>query len=165
MADLNGFDATTIEPQREFEPIPAGKYEAVITDSDMRESKAGSSYLWLQFQIIEEGEFKNRNQWARLNIRHPNEKVRQIAMGELSAICRACGVLTPKDSSELHDIPLVITVKCRKRDDTGEIANEIRGYSPAGEGGEPSPGEMARAAAKPVDDKVAPWKRGTAARR
>lgn len=166
MADLNGFDATTIEPNQGFEPIPAGKYEAVITDSEMRDAKSGNgSYLWLEFQIIEEGEFKNRLLWARLNIRHASEKTRQIALGELSAICRACGVLTPKDSSELHDIPLVITVKCRKRDDTGEITNEIRGYAPTGEdGGSPAaePAKAAKAAA--VDESVPPWKRGQGSR-
>ena len=33
MADLNGFDANQVEPTGDFEPIPAGKYLAVITDS------------------------------------------------------------------------------------------------------------------------------------
>ena len=30
---------------------------------------------------------------------------------------------------ELHDLPLVITVVCKKRKDTDEIVNEIKGYS------------------------------------
>jgi hypothetical protein len=160
MADLDGFDAMTVEPNQAFEAIPAGKYEAVITDSEMKDAKSGNgSYLQLTFQIIEEGEFKNRLLWARLNIRHASEKTRQIALGELSAICRACGVLTPRDSSELHDIPLVITVKCRKRDDTGEIANEVRGFAPVGPTEAPAP---TAPATKPADDNVQPWKRGTA---
>jgi hypothetical protein len=37
--------------------------------------------------------------------------------------------MTPRDSSELHNLPLVITVKCKKRDETGEITNEIKGYA------------------------------------
>jgi hypothetical protein len=53
----------------------------------------------------------------------------QIARAELSAICRAVGVLAPNESIELHDLPLVVHVKCKKREDTGEIANEIKGYA------------------------------------
>jgi hypothetical protein len=42
----------------------------------------------------------------------------------------AVGVLAPNDSVELHNLPLVIHVKCKKRPDTGEIGNEVNGYSP-----------------------------------
>ena len=37
--------------------------------------------------------------------------------------------MQPKDSIELHNLPLQITVKCKKRDDTGDVVNEIRGYA------------------------------------
>ena len=53
----------------------------------------------------------------------------QIAQTELSAICRAVGVLAPNDSVELHNLPLVISVKCKKRDDTGDVTNEVKGYN------------------------------------
>ena len=45
MADLNGFDANQVEPTGDFEPIPAGKYLAVITDSEMKPNKAGTGSL------------------------------------------------------------------------------------------------------------------------
>ncbi len=129
MADLQGFDANQVEPTTDFEPIPAGKYVAVITDSEMKPTKAGTGhYLQLTFQIIE-GPYKNRFLWARLNLDNPNATAVQIARAELSAICRAVGVMAPKDSTELHDLPLVIHVRCKKRNDTGDITNEIKGYS------------------------------------
>ena len=53
----------------------------------------------------------------------------QIARAELSAICRATGVMQPKDSIELHNLPLLLTVKCKKREDTGDITNEVKGYA------------------------------------
>ena len=53
----------------------------------------------------------------------------QIARADLSAICRAVGVLAPKDSVDLHNLPLVIHVRCKKRTDTGEIVNEVKGYA------------------------------------
>jgi len=129
MADLRGFDPNQVEPSGDFEPIPAGKYVAVITESEMKPTKAGTGhYLQLTFQIIE-GEYKNRLLWARLNLDNPNATAVQIARSELSGICRAVDVMAPSDSTELHDLPLVIRVRCKKRADTDEVVNEIRGYS------------------------------------
>lgn len=129
MADLNGFNANQVEPTTEFEAIPAGKYLAMITESEMKPTKSGSgSYLQLTFQILE-GDYKGRFVWARLNLNNANSTAVQIARSELSAICRAVGVMTPSDSVELHNLPLAITVKCKKRDDTGDVSNEIKGYA------------------------------------
>lgn len=128
MANLQGFNANEVDPATDFDPIPAGKYLAVITESEVKPNKAGTgSYLQFTIQVID-GEYKGRFLWARLNLDNPNETAVKIARGELSAICRAVGVMTPKDSVELHDLPLVIKVKCKKRADTGEIQNEISGY-------------------------------------
>ena len=129
MANLTGFNAQEVEPVGDFEAIPAGKYLAVINGSEMKPTKAGTGqYLELTFQIID-GPYKNRLLWSRLNLVNPNEVAMKIAQGELSAICRAVNVLQPKDSLDLHDLPLTIVVKCKKREDNGEVVNEIRGYS------------------------------------
>jgi hypothetical protein len=153
MADLNGFDANQVEPASDLEPVPAGKYVAVITDSEMRPNKAGTgSYLQLSFQIIE-GPHKGRCLWARLNLDNPNPTAVQIARAELSAVCRAVGVLAPKDSVELHDLPLLIHVKCRKREDTGELANEIKGFAKRETAPAPAANGPAPAGGPP------PWKR------
>ncbi len=150
MANLNGFDAREVEPQVGFEPIPAGKYLAVITGSELKQTKAGDGqYLELTFQVID-GPYKGRNLWARLNLDNPNETAVKIARAELSAVCRAVGVMTPKDSHELHDLPLVVSVKLKKRDDTGEMTNEIKGY----ERKEAAAGEPQQATSD-----VPPWKR------
>jgi hypothetical protein len=129
MANLNGFNAHNVPPPTDFEPIPAGKYLAVITDSEMKLTKSGSgNYLELTFQVIE-GEYKDRWLWSRLNLDNPSAQAVQIAHGELSALCRAVGVMQPKDSIELHNLPLVVTVKCKKREDNGDVVNEIKGYA------------------------------------
>ncbi len=128
MADLSGFDASQVEPAVGFEPIPAGKYLAVITQSEMKPTKAGTGrYLELTFTIVE-GPYADRQLWARLNLEHPNELAVKIARAELSAICRAVGVLQPRDSVELHNLPLVVKVRCKKRSDTDELTSEIAGY-------------------------------------
>lgn len=128
MSSLN-FDANTVAPSTGFDPVPAGKYPVVITDSEMKPTKSGNGeYLKLTFEVID-GEFRGRKLWAQLNLNNPNATAVEIARAELSAICHAVGVMTPKDSVELHNLPLVITVRCRKNPDTEEISNEIKGYA------------------------------------
>jgi len=152
MADLDGFNAHEVEPTASFEAIPAGKYLAAITDSEMKPTKNGSgSYLQLTFTILE-GEYKGRVVWARLNLVNPNQTAVKIAQSELSAVCRAVGVMTPKDSCELHNIPLLITVKVKKREDTGELANEVKGY-------EPRSAATGKPQQAPANSTTPPWKR------
>lgn len=128
MATLN-FDATTVEPSSGKDPIPAGKYVAAIISSQMKPTKNGAGqYLECEYQILD-GEHKGRKLWSRHNLQHPNAHTVQIARGELSAICRAIGIMTPKDSAELHNLPLTVTVKVKKRDDNGEMTNEIAAWA------------------------------------
>lgn len=152
MANLNGFNASQVEPSRDFEPIPADRYLAVITESEMRPTKSGGGrYLQLTFEILD-GPYKGRRVWSRLNLHNPNPVTEQIARQELSAVCRAVGVMQPGDSVELHNVPLVITVRLRKRDDTGEMTNEVRGYARR----EAAPGSAQPAQA---DNPAPPWRR------
>jgi len=152
MANLQGFNANDVEPASEFEPIPAGRYEAVVVDSEMKPTKSGTgNYLQLTFQVID-GPFSNRLLWARLNLDNPNDQTRKIAQGELSAVCRAVGVLAPNDSVDLHNLPLVIQVRCKKRTDTGEIVNEVKGYLKKET---PPPAALAT----PIAGSTPPWKR------
>lgn len=129
MASLLGFNANDVDPSLEYEPIPAGKYLAMIIESETKPTKSGKgSYLQLTFQVLE-GEYKGRIVWARLNMDNPNATAVQIAKAELSAVCRAVGVMEPQDSADLHNLPLIISVRCKKRPDSDEYNNEIRGYA------------------------------------
>jgi hypothetical protein len=149
MVTLN-FNASEVEPTSDFDPIPANKYLAVITESQNKQTKdKAGEYLELVFQIIE-GDYKNRLVWTRLCLNHSNPTTSKIARGHLAAICKAVGVLTPRDSAELHNLPLIINVKLKKRNDNGELSNEIRGFSKR------ETSTVAPAQAKPS---IAPWKR------
>lgn len=122
------FDATTIETSS-FEAIPTGVYEAVISESKMQENKAGTgSMLVLTFDIVS-GEYTGRKLWEYLNINHPNTQAVEIARQTLAMICKAVNVTRITDSSELHDRPMLITVRATKQQD-GTIRNDIRGFKP-----------------------------------
>lgn len=152
MANLTGFDAREVDPAVGFDPIPAGKYLATITESEFKKTKNSvGQYLQLTFQVLE-GEHKGRLLWARLNLDNPNNTTVKIARAELSAICRAVGVMAPKDSLELHNLPLVIKVGHKKRDDTGELTNVIKGYAK-------KDAAAARAPAVAANNGAPPWKR------
>ncbi len=154
MADLNGFNANEIDPTTPFEPLPADKYLAAITASEMKSTKNGNGkYLELTFTILE-GEYKNRVAWARLNLNNPNPTAVKMAHGELSAICHAVGVLQPRDSVEMHNLPLLITVKLKKREDNGDLTNEIKGYE-----SKQAASNVGQEPQATVTDTTAPWQR------
>jgi len=99
------FNAEEIEPSSSFDPIPAGWYKAIISNSEMKPTRDGyGEYLSLTLQIIE-GQYENRLVFARLNLKNANDKAVDIARKDLAAICRAVGVMSPKSSEELHDKP------------------------------------------------------------
>jgi hypothetical protein len=128
MPNLNGFDANNVEPVPSFDPIPAGQYLAMIVASEEKTSKHGNKFLSLEFEVID-GPYKGRKLWTNLNLSHPNPETVKFARAELSEICKAVGVLKPQDSVQLHNLPMLINVKCANRKDTGELQNRIKGYA------------------------------------
>lgn len=159
MASLNGFDATQVDPVVGFEPVPAGKYVAQIVESDIKPTKVGTGhYLELVLELLDT-QYKGRKVWARLNLDNPSAQAVTIGRGELSAICHAVGVMQPRDSCELHHLPLCIKVTCRKREDTGEITNEVKGFEKkeaAFGSGAPTPPRQAPVAAPTAPASAAP---------
>lgn len=150
MPSLNGFNANDVDPNVGFEPVPAGKYLAVIVDSRTKQTKNGAGeYLQLEFEIVD-GPYKGRKVWERLTLRHPNETTVKIAKANLSAICRAVGVMKPNDSVELHGIPLTVVVGLKKREDNGEMTNVVKAFERR---------ETASVRPSAVSGSAPPWKR------
>lgn len=128
MTALN-FDANEVAPVKPNEPVPTGKYLAKITESEMKITKKGNGrYLQLTFEISD-GEYAGRLIWARLNLENPNPQVVAIGRAELSAICRAVGVMQPSDTTELHELPMEISVRTKKRRESDELVCEIKRYA------------------------------------
>ena len=131
MADLSAlsFDAEKIAPQTSFEPVPIGDYVVIITESDLKPTKNGDGeYLQLVYEIMD-GEYKGRKIWDRLNLINKNVTATEIAQRALSGICHAVGILHPKDSAELHNIPFSVKVGIRPAQGDYSESNVVRGYS------------------------------------
>ena len=149
--DLNGFDANNVEPNAPREPVPAGWYKAVITSSEEKPTKAQTgSYLQMGIEIIE-GDHAGRKVTERLNLNNPNSTAVEIAQRTLSSICRATGVMTPRQSDDLHDKPMMVKVKVKPGDASYGPSNEVDDYAPVEKGA--TPAASSGGAATP------PWKR------
>ncbi len=154
MASFGGeqFDAEKVDPQKALDPVPAGEYAVVITDSEEKaNSKNTGTYLQLNLEIIE-GEYKGRKLWERLNLNNPSDEAVGIARSTLSSICRAVGVMKPNDSTDLHNLPMKVKVGMEKRKDTGELTNKIKGYIPR---------DATASSPKTGTPATPPWKRKT----
>jgi hypothetical protein len=149
--DLNGFDANNVEPNAPREPVPAGWYKAVITSSEEKPTKAQTgSYLQMGIEIIE-GDHAGRKVIERLNLNNPNSTAVEIAQRTLSSICRATGVMTPRQSDDLHDKPMMVKVKVKPGDASYGPSNEVDDYAPVEKG--------AAHAASSGGAATPPWKR------
>lgn len=122
------FDAEQVAPGGSFDPLPNGKYVAAIVESEWQKTKAGTGHMLRLTLEVLEGEYKGRKFWDNLNLDNPNAQAVEIAQRTLSAICHACGVLRVKDSSELHNIPMLVKVKVTQ-DGEYEPRNEVKGYA------------------------------------
>lgn len=137
MAQLN-FDSTGIEPTQPFTPLPPGRYDVEIEDSEIKTTKRGDGeYLQLTFTVLA-GDYVGRKVWGRMNIKNPSKAAEDIARRELAAVCQAVGLVRVRDSSELHNRPLQIDVGIEKNKETGDETNRIKGYVAAEGAARPS---------------------------
>lgn len=114
------------EESRTFEPLPDGQYEVIISRSEMRDTKAGDGeMLVLTFEVIE-GDYEGRLLWENINLVNKSDVAERIGRSKLASICKAVNVMAPEESEDLHDKPLVITVRRDKKDPT---RNVIKGYA------------------------------------
>lgn len=159
MADMNdlGFDASKVDPNQGFDLMPAGEYDAVIVNSEVKPTTNGEGkYLKLELQILS-GQFQNRKLWDNLNLWNKSEEAVKIAKGSLSSICRAVGVMTPKDSTELHNKPLRVSVKIKKDAQYGD-KNTISSYKSRATATAPAGvPAMAGATGQPSTTNANPW--------
>ena len=111
-------------------PLPVGRYAAVIAATTWHDIASGRGrYLEIEYKVTEPGH-EGRRVWERLVLEHTSWRAVTIARTRLNTIGRAIGVRCPNESTDLLGRRLMLGVGVRKRDDTGELANEVTGYAP-----------------------------------
>jgi hypothetical protein len=131
MANLgNTYDASQGDAMDDRSVIPPGKYALLIAASDIKETKNGAG-KYIEFELAGfNGDMDGRKHWVRLNLWNQNAQAVEIAQKEFTSICRAVGKLQVSDTTELHGIPMYVTIGVKKRKDTGEEENVIKKYEP-----------------------------------
>ena len=122
------FDASDIETSSSFDPMPAGNYNVIITESEVKDTKNGTGqYISLKMCVFD-GDFENRIIFSNINFKNASETAQKIGKQQLASLCKAVGVLTPKDSSDLHDLPLVVKVSIRQAQNGYDAQNEVKAF-------------------------------------
>ena len=128
MADLTDLNFNADEHDEvSFGVIPKGWCAAIISGITKVESKnkPGNHYLNVEYSVQTEG-FKGRKIWQIVNLWNKNSTAVEIAQRDFAGICRAVGIMCPKETSELLNIPLGI--KVAHRDYKGTPQEDIKGY-------------------------------------
>lgn len=161
-----GFDANAVEPDvgRDFAPLPAGPYEAEITSAEVKDASTGSGcYLKLELTVIGPTH-TGRKVWANITLKNANAQAEQIGQGQLSALCRAVGVPTLKDTDQLFQKLVRVRLKVKPAQGNYQAGNEVTAYeamgTPQGAPSAARPAANAPAAAPAAaaaGAKKAPW--------
>jgi hypothetical protein len=123
-----GNDYQNAKPMDDFTPIPVGDYKAVITESEVKETKAkDGQYLNLKIEIIE-GEYQGRIIFVILNLWNQNPKAVEIANRELATIVAAVNKPGAQNSEELHNIPMTVKVGIQPGQGEYGPSNRIKNY-------------------------------------
>jgi len=127
------------EEASSFDDLPAGDYQVMITDSEMKETKDRmGQYLNLTLTIMGD-KYNGRKIFDRLNLVNKNPTASQIARQTLQSICDAQGKAKGsalQDSAELHNIPMIVRIAYNEKTRAGEVIpegqrNEIKAYKKA----------------------------------
>jgi hypothetical protein len=141
MTDFS-FDSTQVkELDNKFEPLPGGKYSAVIDNTEIKDTKAGNGrYIVITYKITS-GPASGRLVFVNYNIENPSQVAVDIGMSQLKQVCEAVGKPKFENLYELHGSPILLTLAIKRDEKYGDSNIVKRAESLTG-----SP------AARPTDD-------------
>jgi hypothetical protein len=145
----NGFDANSVEPAKDFEVLPPGKYNVIVEESEVKATKSGNGHYLKVACAVVDGEFQNRKLWANFNIDNPSAQAQQIGLSQLAGLCKAVGIGVIQDEQELVGKTVVASVKVKTDKDSKEQSNDIKAWIAYGSNSDYS-------AAKPSEPPRAP---------
>jgi hypothetical protein len=137
---------------RNFEPLPAGWYTAVVNGAEIKVTKAGTGkYIAVRYDITGPTH-QGRVVFGNLNIKNPNATAEKIGREQLGEIMRAIGLATVQDTDQLIGGQLMIKLDVRESEQYG-ASNDVKGFKSAGS---TPPAAAAKAAPPVASGKAAP---------
>jgi len=133
-----------------FEPLPAGWYQATVAGAELRTTKAGTGeYIFVRYDIVAPTH-QGRVVFGLLNIKNPNPKAEEIGRQQLGNLMRAIGLANVSDTDQLIGGNCSIKLSIRKSEQYGDN-NDVKAWKAIEGGAVPTP------AAKPETSSSAPW--------
>lgn len=125
MAQLQ-FSTAGINTENQYDALPPGEYEVIVTESDLRENSKGTGhFLAITLDVQAPEQYRGRKLWNNITVSHQSAKAQEIGKQQLAQLVKACGFETISDSEQMHGIPVIATVKKQKDDPT---RNDVKGY-------------------------------------
>lgn len=152
-----GFDASNnTVSNTDFSPLAPGMYDVIISDADVRVTKAGNGqYLSIQFTVTSEVG-RERRLWTNLNLVNPNPVAVEIAQEELQKICNAIGYKGRLQSDE--DIQHLLNKALAVKVVVDGERNNVKGYAAIAAANKKTAATAVSAAASDAEDKdEMPW--------
>lgn len=150
--DEQQFDASKVEPAN-FEALPEGEYKVLIEKAEEKLTKNKDGVMLnLKLKVVE-GKFKNRTVFSNINLKNKSQAAQAIGHGQLSSLCRACGIMTPKKAFEFCNKVIKVMLKCVPNQAGSGLVNNVSSYLPLGSA--PIVTEPVQAQAAPITS--APW--------
>jgi len=143
MANLShvNIDSVDIGPDSGsgFELIPEGTYVAKVIGSELSPTKSlnpqtkkpRGQVLELSWQL-QSGPYERRIIWDKITLVHEEPQAQKIGREQWKKALRAAGIdHSPRDSSEIHEIPVKIRVKTKPASNGYDARNGVAAYYPA----------------------------------
>lgn len=126
-----GVDVQHQPEQADYEPIPAGWYDAQIAKSAIEDTKArNGKVLRLELNILGPTA-KGRVVFDRINLVNPSVQATKIGLSQLSGLERAVGLPKDCDSDDLVGKCLSVKVSVDPPHDGYEAGNSVKAYKPS----------------------------------
>jgi hypothetical protein len=110
-----------------FEPVPAGWYTATISQSELKDTKAGNGqYIKLRYDITGPSH-QGRVVFGNLNIKNANPKAEEIGRQQLGDIMRAIGLAKVTDTDQLIGGHIGIKLDVKEDAQYG-ASNEVKAF-------------------------------------
>lgn len=137
-------------PESNFEPIPAGWYNAQTTSAELKDTKSGTGqYIAVRYDITGPTH-EGRVIFFNINIRNTNATAENIGRQQLGDLMAAVGLQRVTDTDELvgHHVQIQVVIEPAK--DGYDASNRIKRHK-AIDGGSPAPA--------PEENATPPWKK------
>ena len=114
--------------ENNFEPIPDGWYEVLISSTQLKQTKAGTGeYIALRYNVLGPAH-RGLVIVGKLNIRNPNSKTQDIGIQQLGDLMQAIGLASVEDTDQLIGGHLEVEVKISEASGGCDFSNYVSNF-------------------------------------